>query len=131
MKKQKISTHKGRMVFLLSMLAVLCIGGAELTASYFLAPDLFARVTAPLRSGARATANWFDRTAEQWAALAAKADAFFDADEEAIDESMPSGSDIPIDPPLTELRSVNGEEILTGGTNTVVYFQPERPQMGG
>ena len=35
------------MVFLLSMLAVLCIGGAELTASYFLAPELFARVTAP------------------------------------------------------------------------------------
>lgn len=128
MKKQKISTHKGRMVFLLSMLAVLCIGGAELTASYFLAPDLFARVTAPLRSGARATANWFDRTAEQWVALAARADAFFDADEEAIDESMPSGSDIPIDPPLTELRSVNGEEILTGGTNTVVYFNQSDPE---
>ena len=59
------------MVFLLSMLAVLCIGAAELTASYFLAPELFARVTAPLRSGARAAADWFDRTAEQWSALTA------------------------------------------------------------
>ena len=86
MKKQKFSTHRGRMVFLLSMLAVLCIGGAELTASYFLAPELFARVTAPLRSGARAAADWFDSTAEQWSALTAKAEELSDADEQTGEE---------------------------------------------
>ena len=128
MKKQKISTHRGRMVFLLSMLAVLCIGGTELTASYFLAPELFARVTAPLRSGARAAADWFDRTAEQWSALTAKAEELSGADEQTADEPMLSDRDMLIDPSLTELRSVNGEEILTGGTIPLVYFNQSDPE---
>ena len=84
------------MVFLLSMLAVLCIGGTELTASYFLAPELFARVTAPLRSGARAAADWFDRTAEQWSALTAKAEELSGADEQTAGEPMLSDSDMPV-----------------------------------
>ena len=109
------------MVFLLSMLAVLCIGAAELTASYFLAPELFARVTAPLRSGARAAADWFDRTA-------AKAEELSGADEQTADEPMLSDSDMLIDPSLTELRSVNGEEILTGGTIPLVYFNQSDPE---
>lgn len=128
MKKQKISTHRGRMVFLLSMLAVLCIGGTELTASYFLAPELFARVTAPLRSGARAAADWFDRTADQWSALTAKAEELSGADEQTAGEPMLSDSDMLIDPSLTELRSVNGEEILTGGTIPLVYFNQSDPE---
>ena len=128
MKKQKISTHRGRMVFLFSMLAVLCIGGTELTASYFLAPELFARVTAPLRSGARAAADWFDRTAEQWSALTAKAEELSGADEQTAGEPMLSDSDMLIDPSLTELRSVNGEEILTGGTIPLVYFNQSDPE---
>ena len=116
------------MVFLLSMLAVLCIGGAELTASYFLAPELFARVTAPLRSGARAAADWFDRTAEQWSALTAKAEELSDADEQTASEPMLSGGDMLIDPSLTELCSVDGEEILTGGTIPIVYFNQSDPE---
>ena len=128
MKKQKFSTHRGRMVFLLSMLAVLCIGGAELTASYFLAPAPFARVTAPLRSGARAAADWFDRTAEQWSALTAKAEELSDADEQTASEPMLSGGDMLIDPSLTELCSVDGEEILTGGTIPIVYFNQSDPE---
>lgn len=120
------------MVFLLSMLAVLCIGTAELTASYFLAPELFARVTAPLRSGASAAADWFDRTAEQWSALTAKAEELSDADEQTASEPLPSDSDsdsgMLTDASLTELRSVHGEEILTGGTIPLVYFNQSDPE---
>ena len=118
------------MVFLLSMLAVLCIGTAELTASYFLAPELFARVTAPLRSGASAAADWFDRTAEQWSALTAKAEELSDADEQTASEPLPSDSDSGMltDASLTELRSVHGEEILTGGTIPLVYFNQSDPE---
>lgn len=122
------------MVFLLSMLAVLCIGTAELTASYFLAPELFARVIAPLRSGASAAADWFDRTAEQWSALTAKAEELSDADEQTASEPLPSDSDsdsgMLTDASLTELRSIHGEEILTGGTIPLVYFNQSDPEWG-
>lgn len=131
-KNQKTSGHKGRMILLLSLLAILCIGGMELTVSYFFAPELFAKVTAPVRSGVRATADWLDHTAQQLSALTAsltvREEKLSEADTQTAGDPTISDNEPLTDPSLTELRTVDGATFLTGGTNMVVYFNQRDPE---
>ncbi len=127
-KNQKTSGHKGRMILLLSLLAILCIGGAELTVSYFFAPELFAKVTAPVRSGIGAAADWLDHTAQQFSTLTARKEELSEADTQTAGEPTISDNEPLTDPSLTELRTVDGAAFLTGGTNVVTYFNQTDPQ---
>ena len=131
-KNQKTSGHKGPMILLLSLLAILCIGGMELTVSYFFAPELFAKVTAPVRSGVRATADWLDHTAQQLSALTAsltvREEELSEADTQTAGDPTISANEPLTDPSLTELRTVDGTTFLTGGTNMVVYFNQRDPE---
>ena len=133
MKKQKASGgHKGLSILLVSLLAVLCVGGVELSVSYFLAPEVFAKVTAPVRSGARATTDWLESTAQQISAMAvnltAKEEKLSEADSQTAGEPTLSSGDARVDPSLSDLRVVDGVTLLTGGTYVVVYFSQVDPQ---
>lgn len=133
MKKQKASgSHKGLSIFLISLLAVVCVGGVELSVSYFLAPEVFAKVTAPVRNGVRATADWLEGTAQQISALAvsltAREETLSEADSQTAGEPTLSSGDALVDPSLSDLRVVDGATLLTGGTNEVIYFSQIDPQ---
>lgn len=145
----KPGSHKKRNIFLILLLALLCIGGAELAACRFFAPELYLRLTAPVRSGVQAAVTLCQTASAQAVRLA-----------EAVRENLqqelaslqrgpkpseePVGSsdtpapenpdnqltgdpvlvlDAPItDPSLTDLVLEDGQEILTGGLVNIVYF---------
>ena len=139
------------------LLAVLCIGGAELAASYFFAPEFFEKTTAPVRRGAKAVIGFCQDTAsfcqEQAIELSSEALALIDrltapkpiSEPEAASE--PSEITLPeqpgeaqfsdgilyestadfADPSVTELKWVDGVEILTGGVVEIRYFCQSLP----
>ncbi len=140
-RKGVISLRK-RTLALLALLALLCIGAAELTASYFYAPQLFDRVTAPVIRAAQTCADFvgdtYRDTKDAVSAAAAKT-------KEAVQtlsarlrtpQKTPSqlaegslyDADAPIaDPSVTELQWNGGREYLTGGIMELVYYCQTSP----
>ena len=57
MKPHKGSGHWGRYIALTVLLAVLCVGGTELAACRYFAPDVYEQITAPVRAAASAAAD--------------------------------------------------------------------------
>ncbi len=131
---------------LLLLLALLCIGSAELTASYFYAPAIFDRVTTPVIRTAKTCAAFVRETyantteAVSAACLTAKEEAssFFQALSERFQRSdePPSQlaedslyeSDAPIaDPSVTELHFDGRHSYLTGGIMELVYYEQTDP----
>lgn len=121
---------RGRWPLLMAALAVVCVAGAELLASYFFAPALFAQITDPVRQAT----HWVSRSTRQAAALAGeKVSSWWQAVtappppldpadiQQAGAPSIPSQTPLS-DPAITEFKTVEGREILTGGTVEIVYF---------
>ena len=133
------------------MLAVVCIGGVELAACRFFAPDTYERIVAPVRyaagvaadtgkAAAHAVGDWCQAAAGQvMQAAHAAAEAASDTAQKAaaawdrmvsgpaeivleLDEPEPDEAVPATDPPLTGLREANGRQILTGGSLDVVYY---------
>lgn len=139
MKKPK---HKKRNIVLLFLLAVVCIGGMELIACRHFDPELYQKITAPVRQAATAVAGTckelyfsaadalnqtIDRAsaylAERWEELTAPPpSAEPNPDTQVADD--PALTDHPdiSSPLITELIEEDGREILTGGACPVVYF---------
>lgn len=147
----KKPNHKKRTIALVILLAILCIGGTELAACSYFAPDVYQQITAPVRHAAYATANAcveayhgavtlcgnayrgacaaLDSAAQEisqlWAQLTApKEDPEQSPEQDSQEVSEPSTSPRPTvgDPKITELRLEGDQEILTGGIVNVVYF---------
>lgn len=121
MRKKNSSGKKHTHIWII-LLAVCCIGGTELAASYFFAPSLFAAVTTPVIEGASAA----------WTAIRETSDHVSQAISNLIDSwTAEPPLDAPIketnasvsDPPTTQLKFENGRDILTGGVVDIEYFQ--------
>lgn len=131
------------------LLAVLCVGAVELAACSFFAPAVYERITAPVRQGARTAAQVCGQTAAAisqasedahrqvsrriaaagvqasvlWSRLTApRAEALPEEDIQLADGPALADSGPAADPAVTELNVINGQEILTGGTIPIVYF---------
>lgn len=132
------------------LLAVVCVGGAELTACRFFAPALYEALTEPVRETAgrvlQAAGEGLDaaarKTGEAAAALTLRAGEVRDALREWLDEvtAPPPEPEPPaeedstlaqpdvappgeiLDPLISDLIFREGQEILTGGGVDVVYF---------
>lgn len=110
-----------------TLLALICIGGMELTVCRFAAPELFARVTAPVTALVHRAASGGARITESLAGALSG-----EEEEPLVDQkaSEPAQQDLPPveDPAVTEFAVRNGREVLTGGVVDVVYFnQGEAP----
>ena len=57
MKPSKGRGHLARNIILAALLAVLCIGGVELAACRYFAPDTYERIVAPVRYAAGVAAD--------------------------------------------------------------------------
>lgn len=129
MKKERKPGHKKRNIVLLAVLAVLCVGGAELIACRYFAPALYEQVTAPVRQGMAAAARLGRqvalRASQVWVELTTREEEDDEpaeqdiqlASEPAVDHEVPVS-----DPSVTELKLSHGQEVLTGGLSTTVYF---------
>lgn len=146
--------HPVRKFLLISLLALLCITGAELAASRHFAPAFYNRVMTPVRKAAQQAADAACRFADQaveWGhdTMEGLADWGHNAMEnladwrENLSDTMPeenrqmasepavSASPPPVsDPSITELIVQNGQEVLTGGVLPVIYFNQGDPNWG-
>ena len=131
--------RKTRTIVLLAVLALLCVGGAELAACRHFDPALYNRITEPVRQGVQAlrgagrqavsaVSGFFARLAPE-APSAPEAPAAEEelqlqlAAEPLIEEDLPA-----VDPAITELKDEDGVERLTGnGISTVYFNQGEEP----
>lgn len=138
---------------LILLLAVLCIGAAELTATYFFNPPLYHQLTEPvlqagrsalsavqtaaLRLGetalacgdyaARRLSDLGDACAAWWEEATAPPEPDPPDNQEAS-EPDPPAEELVQDPAVTQLEIREGTEYLTGGIVPVVYYnQGEEP----
>lgn len=115
-----------RVFLLLALLAVLCIAGAELAASSFFAPALYEKITAPVRNGIQAAADFGGRMAADvsawWSELTAPEEELAENEIQVAAEPVISPQAPISDPSVTELKESHGKEVLTGGTTVVVYY---------
>lgn len=119
--RKKANSRKKHIGLWIGLLAVCCIGGTELTASYFFAPELFTAVTAPVVRGASAAWSFVQETSSEVSHfLSDLADSLMV--EPTPDDPIPAVSPI-TDPPVTQLKFADGKDILTGGIVDVEYFQ--------
>ena len=123
MKRKSGKKHTGRTYLLFALLALLCVGIAELAACRFFAPALYQQITSPVRRCLQSVAELGVHTAAEvsawWSA--------YTAQEELSDPQLAGEpaipSDTPIsDPSLTELKEIDSKEVLTGGIIPVVYY---------
>ena len=148
MKKSGKSKHIKRNIVLAALLALLCIGGAELTFCRYFEPELYERIVSPVRyaatvvadtgrTGLNAVGQFFQSVGEAVSDLAVnvgKQAAVFWKDLTApkmlpvlpVPSDGPAAAADPAVPPtpapVTELLEVDGRQILTGGSVDVTYF---------
>lgn len=120
--------NKWKAVLILLLLALLCVGGAELLACRFADPLLYEQITQPVRSG------W----SYIWQNTCSAAHALEEslrpsetpkpsASPEALENQYAGAPAIwqelsASDPSLTKLEDRDGKKILTGGSIEIVYF---------
>lgn len=120
------------------LLAVFCIGGAELAVCRVVDPALYERAVGPVRQAAagawRAVSGGAVRvwnTAAGAAAHAAQAlggsEEDAPVDQQAAEPDEPSDAQI-ADPTITALEQRDGQEILTGGSREIVYYNQADPE---
>ncbi len=148
MKKSASPSRTRRNLALIILLAVLCVGAVELAACSFFAPAVYEQITAPVRQGAQTAALACGRaaaalsqaseeahrlvsrrisaagvqTAVLWSRLTAPKEEALQEDIQLADDPVLTGGGPAADPAVTELNVINGQEILTGGTIPIVYF---------
>jgi hypothetical protein len=148
MKKSASSSRTRRNLVLVTLLAVLCIGIVELAACSFYEPALYEQVTAPIRRGAQAviqagarTASALSQASDQahrqvsrhiaaagvqasllWTRLTTPREEPPEEVSQIADGPALAGDASAADPAVTELDVINGQEILTGGTIPIVYY---------
>lgn len=115
--------HRVLKTIAILLLALLCIGGAELLVCRFAAPALYDRITAPVVQLAQ-------NALDQGKSLAHKISPKEDTPPVSQAISEPEEQEAPPaeDPKVTEFVTRQGQDVLTGGVVELVYFnQGEAP----
>lgn len=123
--------HRPLRIIGIILLALVCIGGAELVVCRFAAPALYARITAPVTALVQSALD-HGRTLTHAVSNAVSSAA--DALPVSQEVSEPEAEDVPPaeDPTVTEFLTRQDQEILTGGVVELVYFnQGEEPWASG
>lgn len=148
-KKPASFRRRRRGVLRIILLAILCVGAVELAACSYFAPAVYQRLTAPARRGAQIAAESCEQAAAAvsrlsetahrrvsrriaaagvqasvlWSRLTApREETLAEEDIQLADDPALADGAPAADPAITELNVINGQEILTGGTLPIVYF---------
>lgn len=122
---QKPPASRWKTAVLITLLALLCIGGAELVACRFADPALYHRITAPV-------VRQFRGLRASLASLRPAPAPSPTPEAEPPQERQYAGdpaiwADLSADPAVTRLEERDGREILTGGAVEVPYFNQADP----
>lgn len=120
--------NKKRWPLLIVLLAVVCIGCAELIACAWFAPATFARITAPVKTAVTSVVEkgqaaatslcvWYDEYRERHSAIQVEP-----VDAQAASEPILENTAPILDPAITELIVDGEHSILTGGIVPVAYY---------
>lgn len=119
---------------LLVLLALLCVGSAELIACAYFAPATFQRITAPVRSAAvfvaetsRTAANGVSQWFEEWKAQQSVPEPTETPEIQAAGDPAVENPAPILDPAITELVFESDRAILTGGIVPVVFYNQGEP----
>ena len=151
-----IVKHTKRNIVLAALLALLCIGAAELAACRYFEPELYEAIVSPVRyaagvavdtgrAGLNAAARFCRDTADaagqllqdaadglsQFAEETAERWAELTAPKDHLEKYRPPSQEDPAVPtpsPITELRREGDRELLTGGSVDIVYYCQSAPQ---
>lgn len=136
-------------ILLALVLALLCIGAVELIVCSYQAPELYQKITTPIRTGVlrlsqAGQATWSAWQADARAAVHSTANRLKDSLEQltAISElgedqdEIQLVDDTAVTPPprsrasfmVTSLAARNGKEYLIGGTREIVYYNQTAPR---
>ncbi len=136
--RKSSKSHKHHAAIWITLLAIGCVTGAELTASYFFAPELFTKVTTPICRGAETAASFVEETCSDLVSgleetvsaasaylstLAVQKDTAGEQDNQLAENPLYETDQSFAEPSVTELESVGGRDFLTGGSRIVEYFQ--------
>lgn len=120
------SPHKGRFVFAVALLAILCIGGTELAVCRIADPELYDQITAPVRNMVRSCKDSLSSVVRDiFAPSPSEDDEAFEA--QLAEEPEDQDALILSDPAVTKLVVRGDQEVLTGGTVAVTYFNQSEP----
>ncbi len=125
--KDKRGKKKGKRLTLLILLAALCIGGAELLVCRWADPELYARIMAPVSRAANEAASLGRSAVSAIAGVFRGIAGEAEQKEQELEPQVAGEPSIeePIaiaDPKITELIQRDGQDILTGGSVDMVYF---------
>ena len=123
--RKKFAPKKRRTRFLIALLAVCCIGGTELAASYFYAPEVFEAITAPVIHGFVSARSFAGRLVSDISCYLSEHSGPRLSPETSNETSQAVTPITP--PPITQLKLQDGHSILTGGIMDVEYFQQSAP----
>lgn len=123
MLRHKADSRRKPKILFWVLLALTCVLGMELAVCRVAAPEVFQRITAPVRQAAQQIRSAASHAAESFAGLLPEETVDQTASEPALPPEQPVE-----DASVTAFTLINGLETLTGGTIPVVYFnQGESP----
>lgn len=108
----------------MTLLSVVCIGGAELIVCRFMDPALYERITAPVRAAAAELGDTIHTTLE---ALKPTPEPTPQPTQEPLEEQSAGAPAVVstltlADPAVTRLETRGDQEILTGGNSEIIYY---------
>lgn len=117
--------------WLIALLALVCVLGAELAVCRVAEPALYARLTAPVRAAAHTVLDTaraaLDQAAEAFRAFSHRLREAAASNQQATEPALPTDQPAE-DPRVTAFVRQGDREVLTGGTVPLVYFnQGEDP----
>lgn len=109
--------------FFICLLAIFCIGGAELMVCRVMDPVLYERITSPVKKTVAAVEVKFQATKDHWvASVQAKKEAERLEDQFAADPELHSDDNPLADRNLAKFEKTGENELLTGGNIPIVYY---------
>lgn len=134
MKKRPKRSHIGCKITLLVLLALICVGGVELAACSYFAPELYETITAPIKAAALRTVELAETALDHVQRGADKLSAYCSRILDSAKEEVQKAEDpalkteqLVCDPAVTAFAWADGKSYLTGGAFPVVYFNQADP----
>jgi hypothetical protein len=117
----KKKTSRWKKVLSLTLLALLCVGGAELLVCRSVDPELFEKIMLPVKHRMQVVSNEMQEAKEKLWQMGAEVGK--DAPEEQFAGDPEVWTDLTTwDETVTVLEERNGAEILTGGALDIIYY---------
>lgn len=128
----KRKKRRWKLVVLLLLLGVICIGAMELAVCRVADPALYSRITAPVRAWCSQVANSVRQVADDFSSRIFPPEPTPTPDLEELESQLAGDPALlysnAANPDVTALVTLDGVQVLTGGVHQVVYYRQSAPE---